>query len=652
MTTPVCRTKKTSFSANRILAGWALAALALLLIAPDTLLNDAARLAVLPIGGLALMALFDRSFCLKQLFSSDRPGLLGTALALTGAYFVMLSLPNLLNCPLFSEAGLSAIWWKYRLLRLAYLLWNWTGFLLCYVLGVYACLHRALSVALDAHKRGKAGLPLARPMRVLGLYPAVFPILIAGCCAVFSSAPSLFIGDAPSVWYGVRDGLWSEWHTAGYMLFVKLCSLVWNSQRAVTLVQLVGCVFIHNYAIEQMVCAGCSARTCRAYVLAVVVSFVPLYFLQVLIKDVVFSLSLFAFSLGILAVLRQEQPRVRDWLWLGAFGLGVCLFRHAGVLPVAFALGGLLLYFVVKRRKAALHVLLVGAGVALSSVLIVNVLAQRVLHFERNPAYTALSAPMTMIGAVAKSGEEIAPEDRAVMERIMPVEKWAACYQPYFADGISRPYGAIGDDVQKIETERMTGELLRLNWRFLTRHTKTYLGAFFNLNSLMWELATPEDGYVRSYLSYPVTPIAALVAAQGLAEDGVGKIEKEFKQAEDTTFTGLAPLVNRYAELLYGLPVTRCLFWRGGFANLALLFAAAVLLLKRRARALLALVPIALVTLAMLFSMPAQEVRYVFPNLLCAVFFCAYAFGVSGVPENGAAPARGALRACKKALIQ
>ena len=636
MQMPACKAKRKPCRSNRIVAGWMLAALLLMLGAPISLLNDAAQLALLPMGALALIALFGKTFCLHRLFLGEGRGRRLTALALTAAYFLLLSVPNLLSCPLFSESGLSAVWWRYRWERLLYLCWNWTGFLIGYVLSVYACMHYGLSLALNAGAQA-ADEPALKPrLRVIGLYPAVLPVLLICLCLVFASSPSLFIGDAPSVWYGARDNLWSEWHTAGYMLFVKLCSLIWNTQRMVTLVQTVACVYILNYALTRMVNAGCGRGACRAYLAAVVCCFVPLYFLQVIIKDVVFALSVFAFTLGVLNVVRTERPRVCDWVWLAFFGLCTCLFRHAGALPVILSFAGLLIFFAARRSKAVRGLLAAGACVAVCNLLIVNVLAYRVMHFERNPEYIAYSTPMAMIGAVAASGEPIDPADAAVMERVMPVEKWAACYNKYFADSISRPYGAIGEDVEQVAKQQLGGELLKLNWRFFTRHTKTYVTAFFDLNSLMWELATPADGYVRSYLGYPATKIADFVAAQGYAGDGVEYVSKELKQAEDTVFTGFAPIVNRYAELLYGLPVTRCLFWRGGFANLALIFCAAVLLFKRRARDLLALVPIAAVTLGMLFSMPAQEVRYVFPNLLCATFLYAYACGVKPQTEEAA----------------
>lgn len=613
---------------NRIMAAWMLLAILLLLCANSILLNDAARLAALPMGVFALLLLFDRNCCTHGLFLTSRNDVRLPALLLTACFFITLSIPNLLACPLFSNEGLRRVWWKYALARYAYLLWNYTGYLVGYVVAVYGCLHCALRLFLCARPAPEASA--WGRIRFTGLHPSVLPLFAVLAAIVFSSYESLFIGDAPSVWYGARDCLWSEWHTAGYFLFVKLCQLIWNSQRGVVLVQSLACLYIVNYALSLYEARGLSKRAGTAYIWVVIVAFVPLYFLQAIIKDVAFSLSLLAFSLGVLRLSGDTAPRTRDWVWTGFFGLAACLFRHAGAIPVYCTLLILCIRFLVRRSKAVWRTVLCAAAIAACSTLIVQVLAYRVLQFERNPGYIMYSAPMTMIGAVADSGVEISESDKADMERIMPIEKWASCYEPYFADAISRPYGRIGDDVEKIAAQNLGGTLLRLNARFLVRYPVIYLRAFFNLNSLAWEIATPSDGYVRSYLGYVDTPISSFVAKQGYAEDGIDAIEKTLKQPETTQFSGFTALVNRYAEFLYGVPTLRSLLWRGGFANLTLAFAAVVLMKKRRAQELIGLIPVLAVTLTMLFSMPAQEVRYIFPNLLTAAFYGVYAFFLPG----------------------
>lgn len=605
-------------------AVWFGAAILGLLGAPTEFINDAAYFAVLPLAAACVLLLSGR-LRLRDAVPRSRRKLLGWSLLLTILFFAFLSLTNLLGAPLFSEEGLSAIWWPFRWLRLLYLIWNWTGLLLGYAVSVLLC---ALFL-LERFLEPCPALQLAAPkIRFLGLYRAIWPLALVCLASALSASQSLVVGDATTIWSMARDGNWSEWHTAGYLLFVRLCYLIWPSQKLVVLVQTAAYLYIHNYALSLMERRGMGEAAMRRYCLAAAVVFVPVFFLQVLIKDVAFTLALLAFGLGAMRIAgdaAEGAPRKRDWVWLAVSGLGCCLFRHAGFLPVALTLPVLLAVVAARRGRACWGAVFCGAAIVLSNVLLVNVLAYRVLNFTRNPEYIAYSAPMTMVGAVAASGEDIAPEDLAQMERIMPKEKWAACYDPYFADTLSRPYSLIGADVEKIAQLNWGGELIRLNARFLVQFPKTYLTAFFNLNSLLWEIATPQDGYVRGYLTYPESDVQDLVNALQCQEEGINGNQRTFKQAENTAYTGFAPFVNRYAELLYGTPVLRSLLWRGGFANLCILFAALVLFWKRRKADAIGILPILAVSLGMLLSMPAQEVRYILPNLEYAMLLVCYA---------------------------
>ncbi len=589
----------------------------LLLCAPAAFVPDAAHLALLPMGALFLLLLLGR-VSIAVPFRNGGPRL--PALALTALFFLLLSIPNLLSAPLFSESGLSAIWWPYRWLRLLYLIWNWLGFLPLYALSVYCCFYYALQLAL----RPRADSLPAK--RFAGLYLALLPMLGTVALCVLSSSPSLVIGDAPTVWAAARDGLWSDWHCIGYLLFVRMASLGGRSQTLVVLVQAAAYLYVHSAAMAFLARQGCGGRALRVYALSSVLAFVPIFFLQAILKDTVFTIALLALGVGALNIVNSEKPRARDWAFMAAFGLCVCLFRHAGFLPVVATFAALIVRALIRKRpRALLHAAASAACVGVCYALIVNVLGFGVLKAERNPKIIQYGAPMTMVGAAAASGVPLAEEDVALMEQVMPLEKWAACYEKYFADALSRSYAAIGEDVNRVTELELEDDILRLNARLLIAHPVVYVCAFFDLNSLMWEIATPADGYVRSYLGYPVTPIAELVTAEGYAEEGLDRVTKELKQAEDTTFSAAAPLTNRYAEFLYGQPILRSILWRGGFALLCVAFAAVVLGKKRRARDLIGMLPLLAVTLGMLFSMPAQEVRYIFPNIEYALLFAVYA---------------------------
>ena len=131
----------------------------------------------------------------------------------------------------------------------------------------------------------------------------------------------------------------------------------------------------------------------------------------------------------------------------------VCTIRHMGNVIVLITLLALLLYewkskyTDTKKRKKQLLFLL-GVSI-LIPVFLINILGSHVLHMVPNEEYVKYSVPVSMAGAVA-SKETLDAEDIAVLEEIMPLEKWQSCYDKYYADSLSRTWGAIGDDALKL----------------------------------------------------------------------------------------------------------------------------------------------------------------------------------------------------------
>ncbi|MEJ8733148.1 MULTISPECIES: hypothetical protein, partial [unclassified Blautia] len=176
----------------------------------------------------------------------------------------------------------------------------------------------------------------------------------------------------------------------------------------------------------------------------------------------------------------------------------VCTIRHMGNVIVLITLLALLLYewkskyTDTKKRKKQLLFLL-GVSI-LIPVFLINILGSHVLHMVPNEEYVKYSVPVSMAGAVA-SKETLDAEDIAVLEEIMPLEKWQSCYDKYYADSLSRTWGAIGDDALKLRDKDFQKKILLLNAKFLFKYPVTYLTAYFDMTSIIWEMGTPADGY-------------------------------------------------------------------------------------------------------------------------------------------------------------
>lgn len=593
----------------QVLAGtFFLLAAFLLLCARNDWIAQANWMTLLPLLAGAAILLLGGPFSVRGGKGSPDRGLVLAAAALTALFFCLLSAEEFLRSPLLTEAVLSDKTGAALIVRRVCLLWNRMGYPAACIgaafVGVLWTLRFFIAGPRGADASAASG---PEPLRIHpgGLYRAVLPLAAVSLICVLSAYPSMNIGDAPTIWYFARSGLWDEWHTIGYLALVRMLYVLLPSKLFINLVQAAVWVLVNNYALRVLHKNGLGRRACRAYIAAVIATFVPTFFVMVMIKDVAFSMALLLFGLCVLRIVSAERVRKRDWALLGVAGFFVSVLRHAGFLPVLVTLP--VLFFRQWRKKRAALGAIVAAGIALAGFLALNLVFRALPDARHNPYYIAYSIPMQMIGAVAKSGVAIPPEDRAVMEEVMPVERWAECYQHYHSDSISRTYGKIGADVEKVSQKRLGGALLRLNARFLVRFPNVYLEAFFDQNSLMWEMTTPADGYDRSYLWYP---------ALNSSED----------VPEDTVFNGFTALSNRYAEFLYGMPVLHSVLWRGGFANFALVLCCVVLIRKKRVSDLIAILPVFAVSAGMLISMPAQEVRYVFPNLEYAVFFAVYSY--------------------------
>ena len=602
---------------NRHAAAWTqvlsgtffLLAAFLLLCARNDLLAQANWITLLPLSASSSILLLGGRFSVRGAKDARDRGTLLWAIALTTLFFCMLSAEEFLKSPLLTDAVLLNKTGAALAVRRAYLLWNRTGYPAACIGATFISVLWVLRFFI-AGPRGPAAPETGRGAEPLRIYPggpyrAALPLAAVSLICVLSAYPSMNIGDAPTIWYFARSGIWDEWHTIGYLAFIRALYAILPSRLFINLVQAAAWVFVNNYALRVLYKNGLGGRACRLYIATAILTFVPTFFVMVMIKDVVFSMELLLFGLCVLWIVSADQVKKRDWALLGVSGFFVSVLRHAGFLPVLVTLP-VLFFRQLRIRRGALGAV-VAAGIALTGFLALNLWFRALPDERHNPYYIAYSIPMQMIGAVAKSGVDILPEDRAVMEMVMPVERWAECYQHYHSDSVSRTYGKIGEDVEKVSKNRLGKALLLLNARFLAQFPKVYLEAFFDQNSLMWEMTTPADGYDRSYLWYP---------AANSSED----------VPEDTVFNGFTALSNRYAEFLYGMPVLHSVLWRGGFANFALVLCCVVLIKKKRAADLIAILPVFVVSAGMLFSMPAQEVRYVFPNLEYAAFFTVYSY--------------------------
>lgn len=592
-------------------------------LADASLTADAALISMLPLFGAGLLLLFGKAGIGDALRPKNRLRSLCAAL-LSLLFLVMLSGTQLFSCGLFSREAIFEVYDYYfydafiviengqlaaRLLTGLMVFIAYALYPACLLLSVFTAVYAALGYPGFADAEEDA-LPLT-PMRITGFYRVTLAVAALSTAFLFSAMPTLLNtnGDIRSCLDTVQLDYeeWTDWHTVTYMYLIKWATTVSATLFPLALAQALLWIFVNNFVVDTLSRIVRSRRACYLYVLLSCLFFTPYVFLQVVYKDVLFSMSLLGLSVSILRALREERMRAGTLLPMILFGVIASLIRHAGILCVCAPLAVLLCQRFRRGWREALKALCALLCPMLAMALIVHVVSFGLLGMQRNPGYVKYSVPMAMLSAVAASGEEIDPEDRLLLEEITSMDVWREGYDKYYADSISRTWGRIGTDVRNVDERDMGPTLIRLNAKYLLRYPQIYLTAFFDMNSIIWEIARPADGYE---VTLAVTD------------------EENAPQSYEFARTGFSGITAQLAAFTRDTPVLRTIYWRGGIWLFVMAGAAVLLCVKRRAREVTAALP-ALVTAALLMiSTPSQEMRYMLGVMECGVFFLVYALGV------------------------
>lgn len=415
---------------------------------------------------------------------------------------------------------------------------------------------------------------------------------------LISTYPGIWLqADAAGVYGAAVNNVWDAWHTIGYVWFVRLCTLVYNSPYTVNVVQTFFWVILNFYILD--ILEKINKRNAILYTILLCCSIFPFLYLEILAKDTVFSMGLLAITAVLYKVLETETVTGKDVLCLTTIPVFSLLCRHGGELVVLVSCAATLVYFLVRHQKQQAKKILIALLWLLFVYLLVNVILTNALSVTKNPSYVKYSTPMAMVGAAVAQDVEFSEEDTAILERIMPLEQWGECYNRYWSDDIARDWGKIGPDAvgrlrEEVDNNGFGGELLRINAELLVQHPVIYLRAFFDMNSILWEFGTPQG--------------ASLMSVAMVNED------------EQIRYSAAYTITRTLAQFLDSYPLTRAVMIRGGVPLFLILFCAVILGIRKKAL-LISFLPIALVELMLAFTVPVQDPRYILPAIECAILF-------------------------------
>lgn len=523
--------------------------------------------------------------------------LLKITIPVTVLFLVILSFDGIVKSPFFSfkywEACSSAF-------RAAILFWAYALYLPVVCISAWIIIQAFFETMEKEHTMAAAGKPRVtlNEIQAKKLFWLCLGIITAfSLISVLSAFPGVWIeGDVATVLH-YAENEWSDWHPFPYILLVWFGNKVFHSTFAINIFQTIAWLFLQYYMLK--VLKSIRIRCMLIYTVILCIAATPFTYLAVMYKDTLFSMGVLGITAALFQIIRKKEMSKADFWALNISALFVTLFRHAGqAVTILMCLSCIVFFW--KNKKLLIR-FAVTLGIQLGCFLFFGIILFQQFHVAENPAYVKYGTPMAMIGAAVQDGMEFEAEDQAQLEKVMPLEEWGNCYNKYWADSISRWWGTIGTRIDTVETliqqEDYGSFLIKMNAKILAKNPKLYFRAFFDMNSILWEIGMPSDYDDMSLCQ---------VEPNG--------------QIRYTAFHNFTDLWWKFGE---ELSVTHSLFQRAAVSLFTILAVILVLFRKKKGAFSIPFIPVIFHNILLFITIPAQDPRYALPAIECAVFVAA-----------------------------
>ena len=408
------------------------------------------------------------------------------------------------------------------------------------------------------------------------------------CLYLIAFYPGTMSPDSLDQWRQMLTFSFADTHPVFHTLCNWLITRVWLSPAAIALVQICFLATVVGFVLVQMEKAGVPRWACGG--LAAIFALWPAngMYAVTLWKDVPYSASMLWLTGVLIAVVRTEgrwlyERRNRTHLTVAL--LFVLMFRHNGVVPVVATLAAMAVMFREEWKRIVRVALM-----CLMAVFLLKGPVYSALHVVPAAPWQGMSMPIHQVAAMVHEGAALDAEERALLERIFPLDLWSKGYNRYTADTVVHH-----QKFDKAVFDANSGAFARLWLHLAWQHPGVAIKDWARMTSLLWQVKEPEDGYTFSTQKDIDPNVFGLESAHrmGFLEQGLMNVVQITESRE-----------------------WNWLFWRPALWMYLLIGAAAVLILRFGKGHLLLAVPVLANAAGLLLTMPAQDSRYVYATLL------------------------------------
>lgn len=399
-----------------------------------------------------------------------------------------------------------------------------------------------------------------------------------------------------------RNGQWKEWHTLLWQIYMNSCFLIFPNTIVVQIANALVYLFVIKKTLNT-VNKYYGRKALIIYTILSVIFIQPLLYLQVSFKDILFSISFLAIQTIVIEIFKEKNINKNVIILYTIFGIVFSNVRHLMIVPFIVFNLAIILYLkkdIIKRKIVAVSLIIV-----IMSTIFINGLLPVLLNAEKNPYYIKYTVPIYEISSFVKDGYEFSEKDKVEIEKYLTFDEINEKFEVYNADSVSRTWRIEGK-VFNLEKYDLGPKFLQINFKLFVKHPIQYMKYLWRINSIQFEIADPENDELLNHITtarYDDTDI------------------------EDYMYLSkLHILIYNFTKNLTNIPVMNDILFRGGFYTFMYIIYICINILNKNKDRVLYFIPLIIISLMFIISIPSQETRYILPSIIVFPLFTLITF--------------------------
>ncbi|MEC0213248.1 DUF6020 family protein [Paenibacillus ehimensis] len=419
--------------------------------------------------------------------------------------------------------------------------------------------------------------------------------------------PGLMSGDSIDQWRQISTLELYDAHPVFHTLLNWLLTRLWFSPAIIALSQMLFLSLIFAYSMKVFRRMGVSNKILIPVL--IIFSIMPLSGMMVnsLWKDIPYSISLLWLTILLLLVYQTNGAwleKRKNQLLIGFVLVLVLMFRHNGLIAFFGVSLGLFLFYRRYWRQVAVVVV-----ASFSIFLIIKIPLYNYFQVKPVPSVLTLSVPINQMGAFLYNGIELDDSDKEVVNKIMPLELWSKNFNPYIVDPLI--YNKQFDMVIFDSDKSIRNKFLLIWLKTAIQHPKQAISAWLYQTSIIWRMDQPINS-------------STYTTEQGIVKTGSPILDRYNLQTKS-----FIPEIK--AKIISIVDFTQkpsfiWLFWRPAiFLFITFLFGF-IMIYRNHWKLSIIAFPTMFNMFGLTISIPAQQVRYMYPSILVTFIFVVLAF--------------------------